>query len=96
MTFIINNADASFYYHEDSAMDLARMDSSAIYGNRADAMKNATVLLPSPHIIRVIMVSPPCPDNKQVDIDPVKGHGNDGRKTSGNKNGLQSGRWINE
>ena len=83
MTFISNNADASFYYHEDTAADLARMDSSAMYGNLADAMKNATVRLPSPQVIQIVMVSPPCPEDKQ--LDPMRGHGSDEGKTSGNK-----------
>lgn len=73
MTFISNNADASFYYREDAAADFARMDSSAIYGNLADVMKNATVPLPPPQVIQITMVSPPCPKDKQVDPDPVKG-----------------------
>ena len=65
MTFKSNNADASFYYHEDAAADIARMDSSAMHGNLADAMKNTTVLVPSPQIVQIVMVSPPCPeDNK--------------------------------
>ena len=65
MTFKSNNADASFYYHEDATADVARMDSSAMHGNIADAMKNATVLVPSPQIIQIVMLIPPCPeDNK--------------------------------
>lgn len=85
MTFINNNADASFYYREDAAADFARMDSSAMYGNLADVMKNATVPLPPPQIIQVTMVSPPCPEDKQVGLDPVKDHSNDERKTSANR-----------
>lgn len=85
MTFNRNNADASFYYHEDAAADVARMDSSAMYGNLADAMKNATVLFPSPQIIRTIMVSPPSPVDGQVDPDPAKGRSDGNTKTPGNK-----------
>ena len=59
----LNNADASFYYHEDATADIARMDSSAVHGNLADAMKNATALVQSPEIIRMIMASPPCLEN---------------------------------
>ena len=85
MTFINNSADASFYYHEDSAADLARMDSSAMYGNLADAMKNATILFPPPQIIQTIMISPPRSENKQIDLDPVDDHGkNDEGETCGN------------
>ena len=47
-------ADASFYYHESAASDIARMDSSALCGNLADAMKNGTVLMPSAHIVETI------------------------------------------
>lgn len=86
MTFISNNSDASFYYHEDSAVDLARMDSSAVYGNLADAMKNATVLLPPPQIIRVIMVNPPCPEDQNSGIAPANDHSNGEVKTSGDTN----------
>lgn len=39
MKFKDNNADASFYYYEDATVDVARMDSSAVYGNLADIMK---------------------------------------------------------
>ena len=61
------NADASFYYHEDTTADVARMDSSAVYGNLADSMKNATVPLPPPQIIQtVIKSSPPENSNDQV------------------------------
>ncbi|MDE2646264.1 MAG: hypothetical protein OXI05_10585 [Bacteroidota bacterium] len=79
MTINSNSADAGFYYHENAAADIARMDSSAMYGNLADAMKNATVLFPSPQIIRTIMVSPPSPMDGQVDPDPAKGR-NDGKQ----------------
>ena len=86
MTFNSNNADASFYYHEDAAADIARMDSSAVYGNLADAMKNATVLFPSPQIIRTILVGPPCPKDSQVDPDPAKGRSDGETIPSGNQN----------
>ncbi|MCY4674032.1 MAG: hypothetical protein OXD43_09775 [Bacteroidetes bacterium] len=84
MTFISNNADASFYYREDAAADLARMDTSAMYGNLADAMKNATVWFPSPQVIQIVKISPPCPEDKQ--LDPMKDHGNDEGKATGDKN----------
>ena len=41
-----NSAEASLYYHESTAVVAARMESSAVHGNLADAMKNATVLFP--------------------------------------------------
>lgn len=43
----IHSADASFYFRESAGADSARMDTSAVYGNIADAMKNAVVLLPT-------------------------------------------------
>ena len=59
MTLKNDSADASFYYHEDATADVARMDSSAVNGNLADAMKNATVLFPSPQIVPTMMISAP-------------------------------------
>ena len=85
MTFKSNNTDASFYYREDAALDIARMDSSAVHGNLADAMKNATALFPSPQIIQTIMVKPPYPEDRPVDPDPANGCSNGGTKTSVNK-----------
>ncbi len=51
------SADASFYYHESAAAELARMDSSAVYGNLADAMKNATIIVPNIHVIDTMFVN---------------------------------------
>ena len=46
--YLGNSSDASFYYHEDAKADtVARMDSAAVYGNLADAMRDAVVLFPS-------------------------------------------------
>ena len=50
------SADASFYFHEDATADIARMDSSAVYGNMADAMKNAVVQTRDITIIQTIVV----------------------------------------
>ena len=58
MTFKGKSADASFYYHEDATADVARMDSSAVYGNLADAMKNAVILFPTTRIIETVVVAP--------------------------------------
>ena len=55
MTTIRNSADASFYYHEDATADVARMDSSAVYGNLSDAMKNAILLFPTTDVIDTTM-----------------------------------------
>ena len=51
MTPMGKNADASFYYHEDATADVASMDSSAVYGNLADAMKDSTVMFPETLIV---------------------------------------------
>ena len=59
MTPKYKSADASFYYHEDTTADVARMDSSAVYGNLADIMKNSTVPFPPPQIIQTVIISPP-------------------------------------
>ncbi len=59
MTLKNDSADASFYYHEDATAGVACMDSSAVNGNLADAMKNATVLFPSPQIVQIMMISSP-------------------------------------
>ena len=52
-----DSSDVSFYYHEDATADMARMDSSAVHGNLADAMKNATVLFSPPQIIQTVVKS---------------------------------------
>lgn len=58
MTRIGKSSDASFYYYEDTSADVARMDSSAVYGNLADAMKNATVVFTPPRLVETMVVSP--------------------------------------
>lgn len=50
-------SDASTYYREDATGDVARMDSSALHGNLADAMKNAIVVLPSPQVLHTFTQS---------------------------------------
>ena len=59
MTVISKSSDASFYYQEDATADIARMDSSAVYGNLADAMKNATVVFTTPQVIETTVASQP-------------------------------------
>ena len=59
MTDKRDSADASFYYRESAAADTARMDSSAVYGNLADAMKNATLLIPSPRLVESVTIGQP-------------------------------------
>ena len=54
---IDKSADASFYYHESTAADIARMDSSAVYGNLADAMKNATIPMANIQIIDTMLIN---------------------------------------
>jgi hypothetical protein len=57
MTPIGKSSDASFYYQEDATADIARMDSSAVYGNLADAMKNATIVFTTPQVIERTVAS---------------------------------------
>lgn len=59
MTLSDKSADASYLYHEDATADLARMDSSALYGNLADAMKNAIVMFPTTEIVETTLIEPP-------------------------------------
>ena len=60
------NADASFYYHEDATADVASMDSSAVYGNLADAMKDSIVLFPDTWIVEPAVMGPSF-DNDDVE-----------------------------
>ena len=68
MTNKVPSADHSFYYHENANADFARMDEAAVYGNLADAMKNATVVLSPIQIIDTIVMSSPI-ENRTVTID---------------------------
>jgi len=52
------NSDASFYYHEDATADVAYMDSSAVYGNLADAMKDAIVVFPTTQVEESVVMYP--------------------------------------
>lgn len=61
MTVDFESADASFYYHESAAAERARFDSSAMFGNLADAIKNAVFLFPPPQMLpkpRLVMIGP--------------------------------------
>lgn len=69
MTPIGESSDASFYYHEDATVDIARMDSSAVYGNLADAMKNATVIFTTPHVIETTLASQPYETDGPIKTD---------------------------
>ena len=71
MTNKIQNTDASFYYHENAIADVARMDSSMMYGNLADAMKNATVLNLPTKIIDTVVILSPVEDNRAVLNSPA-------------------------
>ena len=79
MTNKIQSADASFYYHENSIADFARMDSSTMYGNLADVMKNATVLNLPTKIIDTVVILSPAEDSRTVMNNP----GANQRRTSG-------------
>lgn len=69
MTTMRNSADASFYYHEDATADVARMDSSAVYGNLSDAMKNAVLLFPSAEVVETTLEMPCGLENTVEDSD---------------------------
>lgn len=56
MTAQEKNADASVYYHENATADVARMNSSTVYGNLADAMKNTTMPFPPPQITQTVTI----------------------------------------
>ena len=72
MTLRSNNADASFYYHEDATADVASMDSSAVYGNLADAMKDSIVLFPDTWIVEPTLVVPSPEDDDTVEGRPQR------------------------
>lgn len=50
----INTADASYYFHEDATADAARMDTTAVCGNIADAMRDAVIVVENTQIIEMI------------------------------------------
>ena len=54
MKYIVDRSDATLYYRESSALDIASLDSTAAWGNLADAMKNATVVIPN-----TVLLEPP-------------------------------------
>ena len=54
------------YYHEDATADVASMDSTAVYGNLADAMKDSIVLLPDTWIAEPAVMAPSL-DNDDVE-----------------------------
>ena len=47
MNYIVATSDPSLYYRASSALDIASLDSTAAWGNLADAMNNATVVIPN-------------------------------------------------
>ena len=67
MTLSYNSADASFYYYEEAAADVTEMDSSAVYGNLADAMRDSVVLLSTDTIVAPVIF--PDPPDVASDID---------------------------
>ena len=64
------SADASFYYYEDATADVASMDSSAVYGNLADAMKDCIVLFPDTSILEPAVVAPSPEDDRAFEHRP--------------------------
>ena len=69
MKYVVDGSDASLYYRASSALDIASLDSTAAWGNLADAMKNAIVVIPNTLILEPLTVLP-CPV-KDVEIDAV-------------------------
>ena len=61
------NTDASFYYHEDATSDVLSMDTSAVYGNLADAMKDAVLLLPDAWIDELGVITTPGQNDEDTD-----------------------------
>ena len=64
------SADASSYYHEVATADIARMDSSAMCGNLADSMRDATLLLPPTELAKTTLTDPPTEFNCGPDSNP--------------------------
>ena len=54
MSYIVDRSDASLIYRASSGLDIASLDSTAAWGNLADAMKNATVVIPN-----TVLLEPP-------------------------------------
>jgi hypothetical protein len=69
MTLSYNSADASNYYYEGAAVDVARMDTSIVYGNLADAMKNSIVVFPDASLVASVTVLTPIDEGAQVADD---------------------------
>ena len=67
MTLSSESADASYLYHEDATADVARMNSSAVYGNLSDAMKNAIVVFQSTQMIDTTVVVQPSEDEGTIE-----------------------------
>ena len=65
MTSIEKSADVSFYYHEDATADVASVDSSALIGNWADAMKDSIVIVPGAWLAEEVPVAPTPEDKLQ-------------------------------
>lgn len=63
MTSKIKSSDASYYYHEDSTADVALLNSSAVYGNLADAMRDSIVVFPDTLLVESVVVLPSSEDD---------------------------------
>ena len=61
------NSDASFYYYENASVDVASIDSSAVCGNLADAMRDAVVILSETLIVEASIVYPPIDDETNIE-----------------------------
>ena len=61
------SADASFYYFEDATADVASMESTAVYGNLADAMKDGVMLFPDTSILEPTVEDAPPEDGPTIE-----------------------------
>ena len=64
----IDGSDATLYYRASSALEIASLDSTAAWGNLADAMKNATIVFPD----TVCLDPPALPTYAIEDVEPAR------------------------
>ncbi|MDE0080039.1 MAG: hypothetical protein OXO50_21155 [Caldilineaceae bacterium] len=58
-------SDATLYYHEGSAVETASRDSSAAWGNLADAMRDAIVIIPNTFLGEPLQILPSSEDDRR-------------------------------
>lgn len=69
MKKMIKSSDASYYYHEDSTANVALLNSSAVYGNLADAMKDSIVVFPDTLVLESVVITQ-APESEGMLLDP--------------------------